>query len=120
MAMSSKQSKSRLKSGTGVARVRKNPVAREYARSAANFQRFMWPVPKYSNAQLARKVAASEGFVRKWHQQLQDASGDEMTNFTIRSRCRKSSPRQVTAALEAKILHVREIGLARGLWLPGD
>jgi RHS repeat-associated protein len=43
--MSSKQSMSRLKSGTGVARVRENPVAREYARSPANFQRFIWPVP---------------------------------------------------------------------------
>jgi hypothetical protein len=45
--MSSKQSMARLKSGTGVARVRENPVGREYARSAANFQRFMWPVPRF-------------------------------------------------------------------------
>jgi hypothetical protein len=45
--MSSKQSMSRLKSGTGVARVRENPVAREYAYSLANFQRFMWAVPLF-------------------------------------------------------------------------
>jgi hypothetical protein len=44
--MSSKQSMSRLKSGTGVALVRENPIAREYARSAAIFHRFKWAVPR--------------------------------------------------------------------------
>lgn len=63
---------------------------------------------QYSNAQLARKVGASEGFVRKWRQRLQQASGDAMTVFMSRSRRRKTSPRQVTEVLEAKILHLRE------------
>jgi hypothetical protein len=45
MIVSSKQSMSRLKSGTGGARVQANPVGREYARSPANFQRFIWTVP---------------------------------------------------------------------------
>ena len=63
---------------------------------------------RYSNAQLARKVGASEGFVRKWRQRLQHTSGDEMTVFMSRSRRRKTSPRQVTEVLEAKILHLRE------------
>ena len=45
---------------------------------------------RYSNAQLARKVDASEGFVRKWRHRLQHTSGDEMTVFMSRSRRRKT------------------------------
>jgi hypothetical protein len=45
---------------------------------------------RYSNAQLARKVGASEGFVRKWRHRLQQASGDEMTVFMSQSRRRKT------------------------------
>lgn len=63
---------------------------------------------RYSNAQLARKGGVSEGFVRKWRQRLQHTSGDEMTVFMSRSRRRKTSPRQVTDVLEAKLLHLRE------------
>lgn len=62
----------------------------------------------YSNSHLARKIGASEGFVRKWRKRLQGASGDDMTLFMSRSRCRKTSPRKVTEAVEAKILHLRE------------
>ncbi len=42
---SSRQSMSRLKSGTGVARVRENPIARKYARSPASYQRFTRAMP---------------------------------------------------------------------------
>jgi hypothetical protein len=59
-------------------------------------------------AQLARLVGASEAWVRKWRPRLLAAEGDDMTVFLPRSRRRKTSPRQVTEALEAKILHLRQ------------
>ncbi len=63
---------------------------------------------KQTNTQLAQRMAVSISFVQKWRRRLQAATGDDLTIFMSRSRGRKTSPRQVTETLEAKVLHLRE------------
>ena len=62
----------------------------------------------YSDQRLAHKVGMSRSWVQKWKSRLEDASGDDLTRFMSQPRRRKSSPRQVTEALEAHILHLRD------------
>jgi len=61
-----------------------------------------------SDAGLARQMNMSRSWVQKWRPRLQDVDGDDMSYFLSQSRRRKTSPRQVSEALEAKILYWRE------------
>jgi hypothetical protein len=62
----------------------------------------------YTDQQLAHCVGMSRSWVQKWRPRLEGESGDHLHSFMSRSRRRKTSPRQVTEALEAQILHWRD------------
>ena len=63
---------------------------------------------KRSDAELACLVGMSRTWVQTWRHRLQEVSGDDMTPFLSQSRRRKTSPKKVNEALEAKILHLRD------------
>jgi hypothetical protein len=65
--------------------------------------------PDLSVAHLAGMVSMSPSWVRKWKVRLASVDGTDMTPFMSRSRRRITSPRQVGEAVEAKILHLREV-----------
>jgi hypothetical protein len=62
---------------------------------------------KRSDGELTRIIGMSRSWVQDWRHRLQDASGDAMNAFLSQSRRRKTSPKKVTEAVEAKILHLR-------------
>lgn len=64
--------------------------------------------PNRSIRQLARQLEMSPAWVQKWKARLADEDGTDIRPFMSRSRKRVTSPRQVTEAVEAKILHWRE------------
>ena len=65
-------------------------------------------VPGLSNRQLAHQVGMSPSWIRKWKKRLKNVDGTDIRLFLSLSRQRKTSPKKITEAVEAKILHLRE------------
>ena len=63
---------------------------------------------RQSDRELACAVGMSRSWVQKWRPRLREADGEDVARFQSRSRRRKTSPRQITEAVEAKILQLRE------------
>lgn len=64
--------------------------------------------PGLSVRQLAQRTGMSIAWVQTWSERVENADGTDLTVFMSRSRRRKNSPRKVTEAVEAKILHLRD------------
>jgi hypothetical protein len=71
------------------------------------WQRLRDPV-KRTDDELAHLIGMSRAWVQRWRHRFQGISGEDMTPFLSRSRRRKTSPKQVTEPVEAKILHLRD------------
>ena len=80
----------------------------EWVQKRAQLWRLLCSKPDLSVAQLASVVAMSPSWVRKWRARLASVDGKDITAFMSRSRRRLISPKKVTEAVEAKILHLRE------------
>jgi len=64
--------------------------------------------PRQSDAQLARELDMSRSWVQKWRPRIIESDIHNLDDFASRSRRRITSPKKVTEALEAKIIHYRE------------
>ncbi len=80
----------------------------EWVQKRAQLWRLLCSKPDLSVAQLASVICMSPSWVRKWRARLASVDGQDITAFMSRSRQRLKSPRKVTEAVEAKILHLRE------------
>lgn len=80
----------------------------KWVQKRAHLWRLLRNGPDLSVAQLASRVGMSPSWVRKWRARLATVDGHDITDFMSRSRRRLTSPKKVTEAVEAKILHLRE------------
>jgi hypothetical protein len=64
--------------------------------------------PDWTGERLAQTVGMSLSWVCKWKGRLINEDGHDITAFLSRSRQRKTSPRKVSEAVEAKILYLRD------------
>lgn len=61
-----------------------------------------------SDTQLAQELGMSRSWVQKWRPRIVEADIHNLDDFASQSRRRITSPKKVTEALEAKIIHYRE------------
>ncbi len=80
----------------------------EWVAKRAHLWRLLQSQPELTLAQLAGNVGMSPAWVQKWKARLTGVDGNDLADFMSRSRQRKTSPKQLTEAVEAKILHLRE------------
>jgi hypothetical protein len=80
----------------------------EWVHKRTQLWRLLQSQPRLSVTQLARLVGMSLSWVRKWRERLVGIDGQDIRAFMSRSRRRLTSPKKVTEAVEAKILHLRE------------
>lgn len=80
----------------------------EWMQKRAELWHLLHKYPDLSITQLSKWVGMSRSWVCKWSRRLKDANGSDVAPFLSRSRRRKTSPKKVTEAVEAKILHLRE------------
>ena len=79
-----------------------------WVQKRAELWQLLREIPGLSNRQLAHKVGMSPSWIQKWKRRLNNVNGTDIQLFLSLSRQRKTSPKKVTEAIEAKILHLRE------------
>ena len=75
--------------------------------------------PDWSKRQLAEHLGRSLGWVKEWRRRLQEAAPDDEAVLRGRSRARKHPPAQISAAVVARILELRDHPPANLQRVPG-